>query len=357
MRHAKKIMALCIAVIAAATIAITVFGEPYGEDAYDYDRPNFASVTGEVEDIEEIEGGGYRIRLTVGESSAYFYTTHATFILGESPKVNDKITGFFDANHPMIAIYPPQYTPVVIASGEYSVFVDRFHKSYDSDEMLSADGMRRLNVTNPETKIVSQGGQDATDWELEGRLLAVVYDTSSRSMPPLIFAPKKIVVMYETAVHPGPEPIDNGYVGFAPPIGEISDIENNRGEAAAWYDIVINGIGLPDQTYYSAGDAMFPTHVPLRAVAEFMEPDINIRWNRGNVTIEGAWGDISFSIINMAETRTVVANGRTILLNQPIVMHNDRVQVPLSFFRDVVGMKNAYSIGGTVFIDNFELMR
>ncbi|MCL2500918.1 MAG: copper amine oxidase N-terminal domain-containing protein [Defluviitaleaceae bacterium] len=346
MKTMKRIAALLITVITTAVIAINVFG-----GSYEYDRANYHSVTGKVEGIEKIEDVGYRIHVTVGESSAYFNTYLSTFFLGEFPKEGDTVTGFFDANRPMITIYPPQYTATVIVNGDVgSVYVDRFRKSENEGELLSADGMRRLNVAGSETKIISQGGQDASEWDLEDRLLVVVYDVATRSLPPLIFAPKKIVVMYEIAVHPGPEPIDNGFIGIVPPIGDISGME------VAWYNIVINGVGLPDETYYSAGDAMFPTHVPLRAVAEFMDPDIDIRWNRGNVRINGSWGEISFSM-ETGETYTVIADGRTIRLNQPIVMHNDRVQVPLSFFRDVVGMKNAYSIGGTVFIDNFELMQ
>jgi hypothetical protein len=353
MKKAKKITALLLAAVMAAAIFINVAGRDYeAENGEPYGSlPSFGSVTGKVETVTDDNGSGYRIRIAVGEGFADFNVRESTFILGEVPKVGDRVTGFYETSRPMITIYPPQYTPLVIVNNDEDlpfVFVDRFHVAYDDGEMQSADGLRRLNVKNPETEIVSQGGQDAADWDLEGRLLVVIYDATSRSIPPLIFAPEKIIVMYEIAVHPGPEPIewDNG-LGVVPPVGNL-DITTDR----EFHDIVVNGVGLPGISYYSAGDAMFPTHVPLRAMAEFIEPQMQLGWSRGTATLKGAWGDISF----VAGSAAITVDGRTVTLNQPTVINNGRVYVPLSFFREVVGMNNAYSIGGTVFIDNFERM-
>lgn len=344
---AKKITALLMAVMMTIVFVIHVSGDVYNEEYRDW--PNFGFVTGVVESV--VQNENYytsQIKISTELSGAVINVFQSTFILGEFPKEGDTITAFYDMNRPMIMIYPPHYTATVIVNGEYgSVYVDRFHKTYGDNELLSADGKRRLNVTNPETKIVSQGGQDATDWDLDGRLLVVAYTLSSRSMPPVIFAPEKIIVMYETAVHPGPEYIGEGTIGFAPPIGDISSMDVN------WYNIVVNGTGMPDITYHSYGDAKFPTHVPLRAIAEFMEPDIDIQWDNGQVTITGAWGNISFHV----GSPIIFVNGQTVILSQPTFLLVDRTFVPLAFFRDVVGKANAYSIGGTVFIDNFERMQ
>jgi hypothetical protein len=336
MKNTKKIIALVITCALLLPIATTFFAYSADGNAEYYlqERPNYSYVTGEVKSVEP-NGNGYglRIRIAVGESSADLNVSDATFVLGEFPKTGDTIKAFYDANRPMIMIYPPQYTAVVIVNGEHeNVFVDRFYSTYNDEELLSADGSRRLNVSNPETTIVSQGGQEAKEWDLNGRLLAVVYDTASRSLPPLVFAPQKIVVMYEIAVHPGPEPID--------------------WESEAFHDIVVNGVGLPDVTFHSAGNAMFPTHVPLRAVARAFEPEMVIAWNNGTVTLNGVWGNINFR----TGTSFVNRNGERINLTQEILNIDGRVHVPLAFFREVAGIRNAYSIGGTVFIDNFEPM-
>ncbi|MCL2203648.1 MAG: copper amine oxidase N-terminal domain-containing protein [Defluviitaleaceae bacterium] len=361
MKKAKKVAAILLAAVAVLVMVtgVSAFGADAG-GVINANGPNYGSVTGEVLSVEE-SGFGYRIRVAAGESHADFNVTHATFIKGDFPQVGDTLTGFFDMNRPMITIYPPQYPAVVLVNTDGDlpfVFVDRFHTAEGTDELISADGSRRLNVSHPDTVIRSQDGQDATDWALDGRLLVVVYDVSSRSMPPFIFAPKEIIVMYETAIHPGPAEIDwemdwesdDGYP--SPPVGEISDLEDieyDNGNEVLFHDIVVNGVGLPGETFHAEG-TQFPTHVPIRAVAQAIDPDMTVGWSSGQVTLEGAWGHISFR----AGEAEIIANGETITLNQPTVNVNGRVQVPLSFFRYVAGMNNAYSIGGTVFIDNFE---
>jgi hypothetical protein len=329
MKNAKKSTALILAAAMMLLISAKAFGLAYAENDFTGGLPSYGMVTGEVIEVDnEYE---YRIRIEGEQGTADFIVTPNTFILGEYPQVGDTITGFFDNRLPIMAIYPPRYTAVVIDNGESgSVFVDRFYASYDG-EMLSADGQRRLNVSNPVTEIISQEGQDAAGWDLEGRLLVVVYDTATRSLPPLIFAPERIIVMYEIAVHPGPADIDWDF----------------------YHDVVVNGIGLPGISFHTEGYGLFPTHVPIRAVMEFMDPEGLVLWNSGTVSLSGQWGEISFRV----GSSVVTVNGKTVLLNEPTVLIESRTQVPFSFFTQVLGMNNAFFEGGTVFIDDFEKMQ
>jgi hypothetical protein len=356
MKNIKKITALALAVVLVLAAAANVWGranEGNGDETR-RDWPNFGSVTGMVTGI--YDEYGYRIRIEAGQAVTDFNVVDSTFILGEKPKVGDTITGFYDANRPIIMIYPTQYTAVVIVNGgDYgNVFVDRFHThASDNDEMLSADGRLRLNPANPDTKIVSQGGQDATGWDLDGRLLVVAYDLATRSIPPLAFAPEKIIVMYETAVHPGPAYIGDdygdGFMGIVPPIGDISDMD------LYWNDaVVVEGVVLPGVGLHTEGRSVFPTHVPLRAVAEHLDPEVVLLWDNGRAVIHSElWGDISFRV----GSSVVTVNGRTVLLSQPTVLVGGRTMVPFGFFKDALGMNNAYFEGGVVFIDSFEKVR
>ncbi|MCL2188386.1 MAG: copper amine oxidase N-terminal domain-containing protein [Defluviitaleaceae bacterium] len=387
MKQTKKALAFLLAAVMAFTVALPAFA--FEADAGDLfldvrEWPNFNSVTGVVTSIDEHEAGkrigiGYSSMndegATLTFSGAYFNVTPNTFFLGEKPQLGDTITGFFDNNMPMILIYPPQYAATVIVNREQydaSIYVDRFTtvETYDGNtEMISHDGFRRLNANNPGTTVISQGGQDASDWDLNDRLLVVVYDLASRSMPPLIFAPQKIIVMYEIAVHPIGDisDMDLGYIGIVPPIGDISDmgwgyadLDERRGigEPAVHHvihgymdGVTVNGMPLAGVVAHSA-DGEFLTHVPLRAVAEVLDPNISIRWENGRVLLDGAWGEVSFA----AGERTVYANGNTVTLASAPINADGRIYVPLSFFRQVAGMNNAYSQHGQVHINNFEVM-
>ena len=370
----KKVMAVVLAVVMATAIGITVRGEYVdimpinfefdGEADMEFNQtwPNFGSVTGEVVSVDEYAVN--RIQLSVGESTAFLNVGANTYVHGEMPQVGDTVTGFFDNNMPMILIYPPQYTAVVVINQEEDLpfaFLDRFSAIYGDEEgmMMSADGQRIINAANPDTIIVSQDGEDASDWDLEGRLLVVFYTMASRSMPPVIFAPEKIVVMYEIAVHPGP-----AYVGdltgndlweWEQSYDEPTPYNGNDdyvGIVPIWddfYDIVVKGAGLPGETFHSI-DGENATHVPIRAIADAF--GITVGWERPYVTLSGAWGNIRFS----TNSNEVNVNGEIVILSLPNVVVDGRTQVPIDFFRLAVGL-NAWSSGGTVFIDNDEPMQ
>ncbi|MCL2363566.1 MAG: copper amine oxidase N-terminal domain-containing protein [Defluviitaleaceae bacterium] len=380
MKKLKKVMAVVLAVMMATAVGITVRGEytDFEPISYEFDYeadaefeqtwPNFGSVTGEVVSVSELTAT--QIRLAVGESTAYLNVNANTFVYGEFPQVGDTVTGFFNNNMPMILIYPPQYTAIVVVNQEEDLpfaFLDRFNAIDDEGMMKSADGQRIINAANPETVIVSQDGEDASDWDLEGRLLVVFYTVASRSLPPVIFAPEKIVVMYEIAVHPGPAYVgdmmgdlagddlwewelpennytdeydapyngDNGYIGIVPIWDEF-------------HDIVVMGVGLPGETFHSI-DGEHATHVPIRAIADAF--GITVGWERPYVTLNGAWGNIRFR----TNSNEVIVNGNTVILSHPNVVIDGRTQVPIDFFRLALGL-NAWSGGGTVFIDNDEPM-
>ena len=396
MNNTKKVATVLLALVMTMVLATGVWAQgyivpvPISDAWYEqleqlYPWPNFGSETGTVTSVELLPQWGdqgadtpdrFRIRIEIEESRvADFNVIESTFILGDMPQVGDVITGFFNNNMPMILIYPPQYTAVaIVGSDVMAAYVDRFFLQ-QSGEFLSADGMRRLGI--PEgTPVVSQGGQDATDWELDGRQLLVIYTIASRSLPPLIFAPEKVVVFYETAVHPigtidwdylewEPNPdwyVDSDLIGIIPPIGEIDwDYPTwDPGVSLIWgndyyfnYDIIVEGQGLYGESPLVVGDFYWATHVPLRPVLEAL--GLELHWADGIGTFHGLLGQVSFQTLDGTNTFTVA--GETITLpGQALVLHQNRTYVPLAFFRDVVGMNNAYFSSGVVVIDNSERM-
>ena len=103
--------------------------------------------------------------------------------------LGSQITGYYNANAPVILIYPPQYRAVVVAQNlnDRQIKVDRFDNT-----LTSADGTLKLNIS-AETIIELENGQ-SFEGNLSGRDLIVIYTVSTRSIPALT-VPSKIIVL------------------------------------------------------------------------------------------------------------------------------------------------------------------
>ncbi|WP_338472882.1 hypothetical protein R4Z10_09235 [Niallia sp. XMNu-256] len=103
--------------------------------------------------------------------------------------VGDYVTGFYDANVPVILIYPPQYQALVVAKYNpyQNVKVDYFNR-----ELVSSDGQLHLNISR-DTPILLQNNQPFTLYPANRNLL-VEYSFSTFSIPAQT-TPNRIIVL------------------------------------------------------------------------------------------------------------------------------------------------------------------
>ena len=118
-------------------------------------------------------------------------------------------------------------------------------------------------------------------------------------------------------------------------------------------DIFVDGVALSGvRARKISEDELFPTHVPLFAVADALGMTGGFFWDAdaGEVTLEGLIGTITLTI----DSNVFTVNGETVELFHPAIKYEDEIYVPLLFFRDVFGAGSAFSEGGQIFISSEE---
>ncbi len=163
-----------------------------------YAMINFNSFSGRVTTIGDFpisvndeHGGCYKLITVENEQGdvVNFVVSPCTYFVNQSiVSVRDWVTGYYDANAPVIMIFPPQYRALimVLESRFQDVKVDYF----DSD-FLSRDGQLKLNISR-NTQVLLPNGQPFTK-NPANRDLIVVYSYSTRSIPAQT-TPSKIIV-------------------------------------------------------------------------------------------------------------------------------------------------------------------
>jgi hypothetical protein len=153
------------------------------------------AVHGMITDIRDFEGGqndqGCYKFITVQSplGPVNFVITPSTYFVDQfRAAVGDTVTGYYDANMPVVLIFPPQYrTLVMIKDSPYHhVKVDYFN-----DQLVSSDGQLKLTIA-PFTQIMLTNGQDFTH-SPANRNLIVIYGPATRSIPAQT-APYRIIV-------------------------------------------------------------------------------------------------------------------------------------------------------------------
>ncbi len=158
---------------------------------------HFNAYTGIVKSVKEYQNveGSKIVELEDGKGgqanvivSADTYFTHEKEI-----KEGSKITVYYDANMPMIMIYPPQYKADVVVAGDVkeSIKVDLFNRN-----LTSADGQLKIKV-GKDTEIVTQDGKKY-EGNLSNKNLVVYYTVATKSIPAQT-APSKVVVLNKKA--------------------------------------------------------------------------------------------------------------------------------------------------------------
>lgn len=156
---------------------------------------SFAGVITAINDFvtEDERAAGCRKLMSVSGrdgNTVNFVVTPATYFVGHATvRVGNQVTGYYDANAPMLLIYPPQHEAVVMArqSRTLNVKVDYFDA-----QLLSGDGTLKLNLS-PSTLMLLENDQLFTG-NPANRNLIVVYGPTTRSIPAQT-TPLRIIVM------------------------------------------------------------------------------------------------------------------------------------------------------------------
>jgi hypothetical protein len=265
-----------------------------------------------------------------GGYEGYAFTTHIDLVVDDltcirgSFEVGDEIIGFFNQNVPVIMIYPPQHRAYAISPLQE---LPRLHMGRLNADLVCEGLAFHLQVSD-DTEIITQGGQEWLGGReaLAGRAVVVEYDVSHRNIPETVFA-KRVIVLYERAVHPILE-LEPGWQYFV--------------EVYPWElsPVLIGGEPVMGASLeFVSDDDIWPTHVSLRPVADHLGE--TLAWDEAarTVTMSGPYGPI---------TITIGVDGAVII--------GSRTYVPISFFREVYGFRNAFFHAGNVFINNDEVM-
>lgn len=325
------VLSASIITFSAGTVWATYFDEPVSpeeiveimpikEELEDIVQIRYGSFRGTVKEIRDhvtIEGGKVIYVESEAGEPAYVIITDETFILDNAEiEVGATITAYYDATKPMIMIYPPQYSAevVVVEREDRNVKFDIF----DGD-LVSMDGSLKLNISE-DTEIYMQDGT-TYEGELVNKKLVVVYSIVRESFPAQT-TPEKIVVLADNAEDA--------------PLFDISQME-----------IVVNDkvIQAPEAYTDEQGTVM----VPLRAIAEAL--GYKVTWHNETRTIT-LGEDISLTI----GKDLYIKGDDSLSLGTAPELVGDKTFVPLSFFKKVVQMNNAYVFEGQIVIDNGEVM-
>jgi hypothetical protein len=349
----KKLLAGLLSVTILSCSAISVFAAdmgsgktilaksstemvlPISDQLEQENRAYFNSFTGTVKKISDFRGmEGAKFVSVENEKGepANIIISGETYILNEAElAVGSLITAFYDANAPMIMIYPPQYSAKVVVLGnlEQNIKVDLFDQ-----DLISADRSLKLNISE-ETEIITQDGKTFTG-ELANRKLAVIYGASTKSIPAQT-TPEKVVVLFEEEL---------------PPVEEEKTVERDLSSA----EIIVNEqkIEAPAAYLNEEGTVM----VPLRAIAEALGFELD--WNGKTQRI--ALSERIFLKIgedNYTYPKTPVESGTILVQTESTSIQlgaapeliNGTTFVPLNFFREVVQMNNAYLFEGQIVIN------
>ncbi|WP_244269530.1 copper amine oxidase N-terminal domain-containing protein [Natronincola ferrireducens] len=305
---------------------------PISTKVQEIEKLHFGSFTGKVKEITDHQRmADWQFVLVENEEGqiANIIVSQDTYIVNNTGiEVGSIITGYYDANAPMLMIYPPQYNAevVVIENENEFVKVDIFNEDF-----VSRDNLLKLNISEDTTILLEDG--TVFEGSLANRKLIVFYGASTRSIPAQT-TPTKIIVLFEKAVHPIYEEIEEK-AGFT--INDVSSM-----------DIIVNNNKIEAPAAYTNEEGI--VMVPLRAIAEAL--GFHINWNSQQKTITL---DKTISLTVGEDYYTYMKTAPIHLGAAPVVVEG-RTFVPLSFFKKVTKMNNAYVFEGQIVIDNGEVM-
>jgi len=304
--------------------------------------PYYGSFSGPVVSIDPWAGAGavgegallVQLENAEGGKANFIVDEYTHMLTDQELKVGAEVTGWFLNNMPMILIYPPQYQAMIMAvdvpDGQF-IKVARFNND-ESGNLLSDDNTLIIK-SGENTEIVLNDGTPApADLDLNGLRLAVFYDVSTRS-DPAITTPKRIIVLALADAVPLPEEVP-AEVKFA------------------WdgMPLVVEDVNLTDAPpiVVLEDDTVM---VPLRAAAEALGYDVN--WDAAT---KGVRLGVAINLW-IGKDEYNVGKMTPIELGAAPQLINGYTYVPLSFFKEVLGVNNAFVFEGQVDINNAEPMQ
>lgn len=308
---------------------------PQDLPAYEEMKGIYKPVTGTVKEIHPFvnadgseDHSGYSLTIEgENESVSIVSVTEDTYLFGgKKPVVGSEIKAFYDITLPMIMIYPPRYNVVAIASDlaeGHNVKVSVFDRN-----LVSADNDLKLNMDDS-VKVLTPSG-DVYEGDLEGRLLAVVYGASTRSIPAQT-TPIEVTVLNDSSQEQEMTAEEAEYFMY----GESAQLE---------YSVNGKAIDAPGVYVDENGTVM----VPLRALAEELGYEVTVEWGATDKVIRLGHA-ISLSIGKDYYTYMRVA---PISLGTAPLLQDGNTYVPLSFFKEVARLDQAEVVGGQIVLNN-----
>lgn len=294
----------------------------HGADSDAISLPYYMHYTGKVSQIQphpQLEGAKYLTLDSEESGPANPLITADTYIVGGDIAVGDTVTLFYEADKPMIMIYPPQYdAAILIVNPDENTFVtaDLF-----DDDLLSRSKKMILTIGD-QTELLSPDGKIFEDSPAGHRLL-VFYTVAAESYPVQV-TPEKIIVLGK--------PEDSPTVIF-----DVTDAE-----------FVVEDRIIEAPPAFTTDDGV--VMVPLRAIAEALGYEVT--WDNDTQTA------YLNNVISLQIDRDYYVYMRMapITLGTAPVLRDSRTFVPMSYFREVLGLNNAYFFEGQIVINNAEKM-
>jgi hypothetical protein len=264
----------------------------------------YMSFTGTVKSIEEGNEGTIKVYLEDKDNlPAYFILTEQTYYVDDVKiEAGKEITGYYESGKPMILIYPPQYSIDIVAIEPTEGFMkaDKFDAN-----LLSRDKQLKLNIST-DTEIIWENNTQVNWFKaptaeelqavLTNRKMIVFYDVTTKSIPAQT-TPNKIIVFSQQEVDP--------------------------------LNIFVEDAAIETPAAYIDEDGT--VMVPLRAISEALKYEVT--WNNEERCIM-VGTDVKVKI----DTSSVTAAGKVIELESAALIKDDRTYVPLSFFKEALGV-------------------
>lgn len=329
-----KIKRILIGLLSATILlSTTAFADQPQTNRATEDDYVVGSFTGVVEEITQdtpVEGAQFISLKDTDQMPINMIVSQDTYIIGNKEvEVGDTVSGYYNANLPIIAIYPPQYGVdfLVIEREDLSVKIDIF-----DEDLLSSDKMLKLNISD-ETMIVTRDGKSYTG-SLANQKLAVMYDIVTASIPGQT-NPSKVIVLSQTSADDQNQ-------------GPFANIEN--------MDLLVENTIIKAPTAYTIkeSDQLSDVMVPLRAISDGLS--FRVLWQgKAEEIMVGKEADQNVSLKIGSKSYTAFSS-KLIQLETAPELKDGVTYVPLDFFKKVLGMNNAYVFEGQIVIDNQEEM-
>ena len=308
----------------------------------------YEAFSGVVTLIEEDEENGTAMLMVKGEgkdNEAVFVISDDTYnVTGNEIEVDSEVIGYYNSSLPMTMIYPPQFKIDVIVvdlvEDSFLVKVDRF-----DEDLLSYDGELKLSI-DKDTEVISTDGE-AFDGEVAGRRLVVMYSTATKSIPALT-NPMMVVVLFENITDMPQEIDEPELIEDEEELSEPQLIIDGSfpAEPTEFEFAVEDEIILADAYKNEIGAVM----VPLRVIAEALGYEIGWDGETESVLINNVMS------LSIGKDYYTFARMAPIELGAAPELTNSTTFVPLSFFKDVMKINNAYIFEGQIVVNNGEEM-